>query len=139
MLKTILLVAGVLFLLSACAAQHATLDTNPAFSSHRYSSHELEVVWKSEKTETGIRIDGTVKNVRVDYPYNSLVLIAKLLDEKGNVLAKGNHLFPDRFVGSEPFSIDIPTVQSDRLKRISFTYSYGTVEDHYLKDFDSIP
>jgi hypothetical protein len=139
MLKNILLVAGILFLLSACAAQHANLDANPAFSSHRYSSHELEIIWKTEKTDTGVRVQGTVRNVRTDLPYNSLELTAKLLDENGKVLAKGNHLFPDRFVGSEPFSIDFPAVQSDRVKRINFTYTYGTVEDHYLKDFESTP
>jgi hypothetical protein len=139
MLKNIVLCTGILLLLSACAVQNANLDTNPAFSSHRYTSHDLEVLWKSEKTATGIRIEGTVKNVRTELPFNSLELRAKLLDENGKVLARGNHVFLDRFVGSEPFSMDFPLVQSDRLKRINFSYSYGTVEDHYLKDFESAP
>lgn len=139
MLKNILLAAGFLFLLSACAAQHASLDANPAFSSHRYSSHELEILWKSEKTDAGIQIQGTVRNVRIDLPYNSLELTAKLLDENGKVLAKGNHVFLDRFTGSEPFSMDIPLAPKDMVRRVNFSYSYGTVEDHYLKDFESLP
>lgn len=139
MIKNILCAAGLLFILSACAVPKTNLDTNPAFSSHRYSSHDLEILWKSEKTDNGIRIAGTVKNVRADSPYNSLVLTAKLLDDNGRVLAQGNHTFPNRFVGTEPFSMDIAPVPGDMVKRINFSYSYGTVEDHYLKDFESTP
>ena len=139
MLKNFILATGIFFLLSACSVPRASLDTGPAFSSHRYNGPDLEILWKSEKTGGGIRIEGTVKNVRTDLPYKSLVLTAKLLDADGNVLAKGNQLFTDRFVGPEPFRMDIPLVQIDALRRINFSYSYGTVEDHYLKDFESAP
>lgn len=139
MSKKTILATGILFLLSACSVPHTNLDTNPAFSSHRYSSHDLEILWKSEKTDTGIRVDGTAKNVRTDSPYNALVLTAKLLDENGNVLAKGNHLFQGRLTGSEPFRMDIPLIQTDKVKRINFSYSYAIGEDNFQKDFDSTP
>lgn len=139
MQKNIAWFTGILLLLSACAVQHTNLDANPAFTSHRYSSSDLEVLWKSEKTENGVRVQGTLTNPRSDLPYNSLELTAKLLDDNGKVLAKGNHAFPNRFAGSEPFSMDIPLAQKELVSRIKFSYSYGTVEDHFLRDFESLP
>jgi len=139
MWKIIMLAAGLLSLLSACATQQASLDTNPAYTSHRYSSHELAINWKSAKTADGLSVEGTVTNVRPDLPYNSLELKARLLGENGDVLGKKEHVFPNRFIGSEPFRMDFPLEQNQVPSRIKFTYSYGTVEDHFLKEFESAP
>lgn len=136
-LRRILPVTAVLLTFSACASQHAKLDANPAFSSHQYSSHDLDISWKSEKTDTGIRIAGIVTNVRNDMPYNALELTAKLLDEQGNLLAQKTHAFPSRFAGSEPFVMDIPVQNKEMAKQVSFSYSYGTEDVHFLRDFKS--
>lgn len=139
MLRNVLAALGIVSLLSACAVPQTKLDSNAAFTPHRYSNHEIELSWRSEKTASGVRVDGEVKNVRTDTPYNSFQLTVKLLDENKKVLGKGMKTIPNRFVGTEPFSIEIPLAQSELYKRISFSYTYGTVEDFYQRDFESVP
>lgn len=139
MLRKLALAIGIVSLLSACAIPRTKLDSNPAYTSHQYSNHELEITWKSVNTGSGVRIDGTVKNVRQDFPYNSLQLTAKLLDASGQAQGKESKLFPDRFSGSEPFTIEIPVAQPESVKRIDFSYSYRTVEDFFRDSFSSVP
>ncbi len=139
MLSKLALAIGILSLVTACAVPRANLDTNPAFTSHQFANHELAVSWKTEPTDQGVRIDGTVKNVRPDLPYSSLQLTAKLLDERGNTLGKGTKDFQGRFTGSEPFSMEIPVPQKESVKKVNFSYSYGTTEDFHRNDFDSVP
>lgn len=138
MLKKLALAIGILSLITACAVSHVKQDANPAFSNHQFSNHELDISWKTENSDKGVRIDGTVKNVRPDLPYTSLQLTAKVLDETGKVLGTGTKSFDGRFTGSEPFSIEIP-VQKESVKKIKFAYSYGTTEDFHRNDFDSAP
>jgi len=139
MLKGLALAIGILSLITACALSHVKQDTNPAFSNHQFSNHELDIAWKTENSDKGVRIDGTVKNVRPDLPYTSLQLTAKVLDENGKVLGTGTKSFQGRFAGSEPFSIEIPLVQKESVKKINFAYSYGTTEDFHRNDFSSAP
>lgn len=55
------------------------------------------------------------------------------------VLAEGTKTFPNRFVGTEPFTIDIPIDQKEDVRRINFFYTYGTVEDFYRREFEATP
>lgn len=139
MLKKLVLAVGILSLITACAVSHVKQDSNPAFTTHQFSNHELDISWKSENSDKGVRIDGTVRNVRPDLPYTSLQLTAKLLDASGKVLGKGTKNFEGRFVGSEQFTIEVPLPQKESVSRINFAYSYGTTEDFHRNDFDSAP
>jgi len=136
--KILLVTASIFF--SACAAvPHTQLDTNPAFSSHQYKSHDVSIQWKSVKTDAGIRIEGMVTNIRTNLPYDFFEIRAKLLDEKGNDLASGSIAIPDRFSSAEPFRMDIPIGRKEMVRRIDFSYSYGIGEDHFLEKFASEP
>lgn len=139
MLRQVLAAIGIVSLLTACAVPRTQVDSCPAFGSHRYLNHEVEVNWESKQTPNGVRVAGEVSNVRADTPYNSFQMTVKLLDGNGQVLGKGSKTFPSRFVGTESFSIDIPVEEPERFKRINFSYSYGTVEDFYQRDFETLP
>ncbi|HBA86875.1 MAG TPA: hypothetical protein DCZ75_02480 [Geobacter sp.] len=139
MWKRIALAAVFVLLLSACAGQRANLDTNPAFSSHKYTSHDVVVQWTSAKTSNGLRVAGTVTNVRPDLPYTSFELIAKLIGEDGKVIGSQRHAIVGRFVGSEPFAMEFPLDPAQMPARLKFAYSYGTADDHFLKDFETVP
>lgn len=139
MLKTFALAISILTLFAACAASHVKQDSNPAFTAHQFTNHEVDITWKTEKTDKGVRIDGMLKNVRPDLPYTSLQLTAKALDDSGKVLGKETKTFDGRFTGSEPFSMEIPVAQKENIKQINFSYSYGTTEDFHRNDFNSAP
>ncbi|WP_224958599.1 hypothetical protein [Geomonas subterranea] len=139
MVKKLLLAIAILSLICACAVPRAKQDSNPAYSTHQFTNHELDISWKAESTDKGVRIDGTLRNVRPDLPYTSLQLTAKLLDESGKEIGKGTKNVDGRFTGSEPFTIDIPMVRLETVKRVNFSYSYGTTEDFHRDDFTSVP
>lgn len=139
MLRKLALAIGILSIIAACAVPRTKLDTNPAYTAHHFANHEVEMSWKTENTDKGVRIDGTVKNVRPDLPYTALQVTAKALDENGKVLGKGSKAFEGRFAGSEPFTIEIPLPQKENVKKINFSYSYGTTEDFHRNEFDSVP
>lgn len=139
MLGKLALAIGILSLVIACAVPRTNLDTNPAFTSHQFANHELAITWKTETTDNGVRIDGSVKNVRPDLPYTSLQLTAKVLDESGRMLGKGTKDFQGRFAGSEPFSMEIPLPKKESVKKVDFSYSYGTTEDFHRNEFESVP
>lgn len=130
MLKRSIIAMGIFSLLSACAVPHTRVETN------RYRNHELDIAWESVKTDTGVRLAGSVTNVRPDLPYNSLQLTAKLMDENRNVLGQGSTTFPSRFVGSAPFTMEIPLAQNKDFRRVNFSYSYGTVDDFFRREFE---
>lgn len=139
MLRKFALAVMLLSTMSACASTQTVQDVNPSFASHQFSNHELEITWKTQNTDQGVKIDGTVRNVRQNLPYTSLELTTKLLDDGGKVLGTGAKIFDGRFVGKEPFSIEVPLDRKESLKRINFSYSYGTGEDFFRNNFDSVP
>lgn len=142
MLQKIVYVAAILLLLSACGITHNKHDSNPAYSEHQYYGHDVDIIWKSEKTNTGVRIAGTVTNSRYDSPYKGFELTATLLDENKKVLAKDMYKAgPGHLAGtaSEPFRLDIPLENKEQLRHIKFFYSYGTSEDHFTGTFESAP
>ena len=142
MLQKIMYVRSILLFLSACAIPHNKHDTNPAFSEHQYNGHDVNIVWKSEKTDTGIRIAGAVTNSRYELPYEGFELTASLLDENKKILAK--NIFrtgAGHLTGSvpEPFKMGIPLENKDMLRKIKFFYSYGNLDDHFTGTFESVP
>lgn len=139
MLRRVVVTIGIVSLLTACAVPRTAIDSCPAFGSHRYVNHEVEVNWESKQTPDGVRVAGEVSNMRADTPYNSFQMTVKLLDENRQELGEGSKTFPDRFVGTESFSIEIPVKDPEKFKRINFTYSYGTVEEFYRRDFETVP
>ncbi|TSK07158.1 MAG: hypothetical protein FPO08_11105 [Geobacter sp.] len=139
MLKRLALTVMMLSMITACASTHSKQDANPAYASHQFSNHEVAIAWKAQETDKGVRIDGTVQNVRQDIPYTSLQLTAKLLDAKGKVMAKETKTFSGRFAGTEPFTIEIPVENKQCIDELDFSYSYGRDEDFYKGGFRSVP
>lgn len=133
------LVAVALFLsLTACAASHKQLDSNPAYSSHQYSSSDAEISWKAEKADNVLRINGSVTNARTNYVYDDLELEASLLDAQGKVIAKQTYNFrPLKFNGTEPFKMTIPLESGMEPEQIKFNYRYGIDEDRFSVKFKS--
>lgn len=138
MLRNLLSAAVVIISLSACAIPHKQLDSNPAFSSHQYSSADMDISWKTERLDNAFRIDGTVTNVRTNYVYDNLELEAALLDRQGKVIAKDTYIFsPARLKGSESFKMNIPLEKDMQPERIKFHYRYGIDEDRFSVKFVS--
>ncbi|MHB8056387.1 MAG: hypothetical protein ACYDHC_00685 [Desulfuromonadaceae bacterium] len=138
MIRNSLVATALLLSLAACAAPQKQLDSNPAYSSHQYTSSDLEISWKSEKIDNALRIEGTVTNVRTSYIYNDLQLEAALLDSGGNVIAKQTHSFGAfKFSGAEPFKMIIPLESGMKPEQIKFNYRYGIDEDRFSINFKS--
>lgn len=138
MLRNIFVATAIILSLSACAISQKQLDSNPAYSSHQYSSSDMDISWKSEKSDNALRIDGVVTNVRTNYAYENLELDATLIDDQGKVLAKQTYSFtPLKLKGSEPFKMIIPLESSLQPERIKFNYKYGVDEDRFSVKFES--
>lgn len=124
--------------LSACAITHKQVDSNPAYSSHQYSSSDMDIAWKSEKTDNALNIIGTVTNVRSNYIYDQLELEASLIDPQGKIFAKQTFSFmPIRLIGTEAFKMTIPLEGNIRPERVRFNYRYGIDEDRFSVKFES--
>lgn len=131
--------AAVLFLsLSACAVSQKQLDSNPAYTSHQYSSSDMDITWKTEKSDNVLLIDGTVTNARTSSVYDNVELDATLLDTQGKVLGKQTYNFtPLKLKGSAPFKMTIPLESNMQPERIKFNYRYGIDEDRFSVKFES--
>lgn len=139
MLKKVFVAIGAVACLCACSVPQTRQDSNPPYTSHQFKNEDVDITWTSEKMASGVRIAGTVRNVRTERSYNFLTLSAKLFDESGKPLSKANLTFPNRMVGSEPFAVEIPVGEPERVQEIKFTYSYGTDEDFFRQEFRSVP
>jgi len=86
MIKTLALIS--LLLLSACSAQYAAIQQNPADGfPNRHRDFDYKVAWKTTVANNEVVIDGILKNVR--YPYiESLDLTVFLLGTDGKVRAR---------------------------------------------------
>jgi len=80
---------AILLLLAtaACSTYRREFDANPPFAPHYYRNFDVEVAWQAERTGQDIRLSGAVANRRYAY-LRDLELTVRLLDEKGNVLAR---------------------------------------------------
>lgn len=140
MLRNSLLSVVLLMFLSACAIPHKQLDDNPAFSSHQYKSSDFDIIWKAEKLDNALLIEGAITDVRIDTKYDFLELDVMLLDSKGKVIAKESyHRPPYGMDHSESFKMKIPLEKDMQPESIKFNYRYGINEDRYSVNFVSKP
>src|SRR6185369_10280518 len=77
----------LLLAMAACSTYPREFDANPPFAPHYYRNFDVEVAWHAERTGQDIRLSGAVTNHRYAY-MRDLELTARLLDEKGGVLAR---------------------------------------------------
>ncbi|MCM2356976.1 MAG: hypothetical protein NDI77_02425 [Geobacteraceae bacterium] len=129
--------AVILLLLAACATPRKELDTNPPFSSHYYRYYDLEILWKSARTDNVISIEGTVRNLRYYY-LRDLELTASLLDDKGEVVAKETFAsFPTLLdtSGSERFRLELRLKPGEAPRRIRFSYTYQLADTYQLPGY----
>jgi hypothetical protein len=133
------LISSVLFLsLAACAIQHKQLDDNPAYSSHQYRSADMDISWKSEKTDNILNIIGTLTNVRAESGYDYVELEATIIDNQGKILAKQTiNIMPIGTKSQESFKMSIPFESGMQPEKIKFNYRYGIDEDRHSVKFDS--
>jgi hypothetical protein len=131
MAKRFIMVMLLLLTTAGCAGYRSTADTNPAFSAHNVRHYDVEVNWRAEQAPDGvIRLQGTVTNARY-YHLQDLELNARLVDQKGKVVARDNfadfpvYLPPGK---TEPFRMEFrvpPGTQPDKLR---FSYYYWLAE-----------
>lgn len=116
----------MLVFLTACAAPVKELDANPPFSPHRYRYYDVEILWKSERTDDLIRIEGTVNNLRY-YFLRDLELTAGLLDEQGEVLTRETYATFPTFIRTHetvPFRLELRVKPGQSPRRVKFSYTY---------------
>lgn len=130
MVRRFMIIALFVLTATACTLYRKELDTNPPFAPHHFRYFDLQVDWRAERTATGVRLSGTVTNRR-DYYLRFLELTARLLDEKGTIVARGTfsdfptYLPPGK---SEPFRLELPLPAGSTAERVHFTYVYWLVE-----------
>lgn len=131
-----ILTAGLLLVMTGCAIQKTSLDTNPPFAPHEYCSHDLTVDWQSARHDHTITVSGTVTTMRYLFPYDFLTLTAELLDNQGQVLGTNTVYFRDWFQGSAPFRMDIPVAGVAPAQHVRFSYAFRKEDDvHVLRHF----
>jgi hypothetical protein len=128
MIKTLALV--LLLVLSACSAQYAVTQQNPAAGfPYRHSDFDYKAAWKTTEANNVVVIDGILKNVR--YPYiDSLDLTVFLLGTDGKVRARATtipvpqHSRMDEVI---PFNVELRDVVLNPGDTFKF-------EIHYIGD-----
>ncbi len=141
MSRKLLPVVALSLLIAACAIiPHKEIDSNPAFSQHQYNSCDIGIIWKSEKSDKQLQIEGTITNVRHDSAYENLELEALILNSRGDVIAQQTfNVKPLKMKGSVPFRMEIPLPGDVTPERVKFNYRYGIGEDRYSVSFTGIP
>lgn len=116
---------------AACSTYPREFDTNPPFAPHYYRNFDVEVAWQAERTGQEIRVSGTVTNHRYAY-LRDLELKARLLDEKGNILARETVAdFPTYIPPGKdaPFQMDLKLSGKTSPARLRFNYTYFLAEE----------
>ncbi|MBJ6725179.1 hypothetical protein [Geomesophilobacter sediminis] len=140
MSKRFALLIVALSFLAACAGTQTRHDTNPAYSQHQYKSHDIDIAWKADKTDQGLRLTGTISNPHYETTYQAFELTVSLLDDSGKTI--GQKIFstdPGYFAGSQPLVLDIPIAPSAQVRQVNFNYSYAIGDDHFTGNFKSLP
>src|SRR6266540_449174 len=132
MAKVLLIVT--LLLLPAiwgCSHYRKEIDSNPPFASHHFRYYDVAISWQAEKTTNGIRLAGTVTNLRSFY-LRDLELTARLVDEQGKVMARGhfadfsNYIPPGK---TETFRLEVASPPAITPEKVRFTYVYWLAEE----------
>jgi hypothetical protein len=126
-------IIAVLLMLAtaACSTYRREFDANPPFAPHYYRNFDVEVAWQAERSGQEIRLSGAVTNHRYAY-LRDLELKGRLLDEKGNMLARetvGD--FPTYIPAgnSAPFQIKLNLPKGTTPARLRFNYTYFLAEE----------
>jgi hypothetical protein len=116
---------------AACSTYRREFDANPPFAPHYYRSFDVEVAWRTERTGPDVRLSGAVTNHRYAY-LRDLELTARLLDEKGNIVARKTIAdFPTYIPAgnSAPFQLDLSLANGRSPARLRFSYTYFLAEE----------
>lgn len=130
MVKRFLVTALLLLATAACSSYHKEIDGNPPFAPHHFRYYDVEIAWRAEPTNDGVLLTGTVTNRR-DYYLRDLELAARLMNERGVVLARADyaafpHLIPPGNVA--PFEMELRLPPNTRSEQVRFTYVYWLTE-----------
>ncbi len=130
--KGVLLLSSLLVLaVTACTPYGRELDFNPPFTPHRFRSFDVEVNWRTERTDSLVRVEGTVTNRRSFY-LQYLETTVRLLDDKGRLLGRESftdfptYLPPGK---TEPFRMEFRLPPGAAPARLGFTYTYWLAEE----------
>ena len=126
-------IIAILLLLAtaACSTYRKEFDANPPYAPHHYRNIDVEVAWQTERTGQDIRLSGAVTNHRYAY-MRDLELTARLLDEKGGVLARETLTdFPTYIPSgkSAPFQMKLRLPDGTAPARLRFSYTYFLAEE----------
>ncbi|MGB9081392.1 MAG: hypothetical protein WCD00_08835 [Desulfuromonadaceae bacterium] len=116
---------------AACSTYRREFDTNPPFASHYYRNFDVEVVWQTERTGQDVHLSGAVTNRRYAF-LRDLELTARVVDEKGNVLARETiNDFPTYIRSGEaaPFSMNLSLLGGTTPAQLRFNYTYFLAEE----------
>lgn len=130
MLKRLLWLALLLLAIAGCSAYHKELDSNPAFSSHRFSYYDVEVAWRSAAHENTFLVTGTVSNLR-SYYLRDFEITARLVDQQGNIYGRQTYADFPTYISpgrTEPFKMAFHTPSGTKIKQIHFSYYYWLTE-----------
>lgn len=126
-------IVAILLLLAtaACSTYRREFDANPPYTPHYFRSFDVEVAWQAERTGEEIRLSGAVTNRRYAY-MRDLELTARLLDEKGGVLARETVAdFPTYIQSGKaaPFRMNLRLSEGAAPARLRFSYTYWLAEE----------
>lgn len=119
-----LLILMLSLAIGACSLPGKTV-TPLSPQSGSYRAHDVEITWSAKMAAGAVRIEGTVKNLRI-YLLRDFELEVRLLDEAGNVIAKGSTPSAPNMVDageSVPYSV-VLRPKGDEVKQAEFTYTY---------------
>jgi len=125
-----LIVATLILITASCSSYRKEIDDNPPFAPHHFRYYDVEITWRTEPTNDGVRLTGTVTNRR-DYYLRDLELAARLMNERGVVLARTDyaafpHLIPPG--KAAPFEMELRLSPNTGSERVRFTYVYWLTE-----------
>lgn len=116
---------------AACSSYRKEFDANPPFAPHYFQKLDVKLTWQSERNGQEILLSGTVTNLRYAF-LRDLELTARLLDEKGRVLARETVADFATYIPSgeaAPFSMNLRFPAGTVPARLRFNYTYGLAEE----------
>jgi hypothetical protein len=121
----------LLLVTAACSTYRREFDANPPFAPHYYRNFDVEVAWQAERSGRDVRLFGSVTNHRYAY-LRDVELTARLLDEKGNILARETDAdFPTYIQAGKaaPFQMKLSLPEGITPARLRFNYTYLLAEE----------
>ena len=126
------IIAILLMLATAsCSTYRREFDANPPFAPHYYRDFDVEVIWQAERTGQDVHVSGAVTDRRNTY-LRDLELTARVVDDKGNVLARETiDDFPTyiRSGTAAPFRMNLNLPEGTTPARLRFNYTYFLAEE----------